>query len=684
MATKQPTSAPVAGPLTTSRRQPLRQARQARKPAGGRVTNGIGGSNDQSSSLAPTKFYPALTAFTDALDALPAETIRHFTLLREVDAKACIPEANLRALIDAAERLAPAEDPNAPDAAFEALRQLEELRRGREDPVFAASHQEALAELDKHELLEATTPGGARTILGVPESRRARAAQIRGQLSDLLMTEDEKIHVVTTANEALQKHLARIEHAFAYVEVEIPSIYRLGNKEHWAYKEPMKKGAAAAQARERERREAEERYYAMNHAREQESNVRGDSRRTTKNSHAHHHLEDDHETGKKSRSRKDNEPLASTKRLAEQAAGAAMSNTQSQKRRKTAVVKDSEKEKAVKGTASPRAGTPATGANKKKTAVPNVAQRGNRSRNAPTPSATNSPRIPTASPTINGPGTFTVPHPPPLPPPPPPPPLPPQTSTPIHPTSEPTSAPAVPKPTKKAKEAQQQAASAPPDSRPPATPDAPRAPTPKVIRAATPAPPLPPPPAPTPITKKEPEPEVREPPPPPPPKLSHKKKAAPVRVPSPPTPSETAKITAPTPTIPASPIKTERPRPPPITTSSTGSAKTPGGPPSAHTPLSSKSASHRKRSGSTSTVKKTQTKPHKKAAAANAEPEEETYCTCNGISYGEMVACDGEDCKREWFHLDCVGLAQAPRGKAKWYCNDCRGDLAKRRGRAAV
>ncbi|PUU84258.1 hypothetical protein B9Z19DRAFT_961025 [Tuber borchii] len=47
------------------------------------------------------------------------------------------------------------------------------------------------------------------------------------------------------------------------------------------------------------------------------------------------------------------------------------------------------------------------------------------------------------------------------------------------------------------------------------------------------------------------------------------------------------------------------------------------------------------------------------------EPEEEpVYCYCQQISYGEMVACDGENCPREWFHLLCVGLSQAPRGKS--------------------
>lgn len=39
---------------------------------------------------------------------------------------------------------------------------------------------------------------------------------------------------------------------------------------------------------------------------------------------------------------------------------------------------------------------------------------------------------------------------------------------------------------------------------------------------------------------------------------------------------------------------------------------------------------------------------------------EPRYCYCNGVSYGEMVGCDADDCPREWFHLQCVGLAKAP------------------------
>ena len=52
----------------------------------------------------------------------------------------------------------------------------------------------------------------------------------------------------------------------------------------------------------------------------------------------------------------------------------------------------------------------------------------------------------------------------------------------------------------------------------------------------------------------------------------------------------------------------------------------------------------------------------------------EIYCHCNRVSYGNMIGCDGEDCKREWFHLACVGLTNIPLGE--WYCDDC---LEKRR-----
>ena len=45
------------------------------------------------------------------------------------------------------------------------------------------------------------------------------------------------------------------------------------------------------------------------------------------------------------------------------------------------------------------------------------------------------------------------------------------------------------------------------------------------------------------------------------------------------------------------------------------------------------------------------------------------YCFCNGPSHGNMIACDNDECSREWFHYECVGLEEEPKGR--WLCAEC-------------
>jgi hypothetical protein len=53
------------------------------------------------------------------------------------------------------------------------------------------------------------------------------------------------------------------------------------------------------------------------------------------------------------------------------------------------------------------------------------------------------------------------------------------------------------------------------------------------------------------------------------------------------------------------------------------------------------------------------------------DPNEPTYCICNGYSSGTMVGCDNrEACSIEWFHVECVGLTGPVKGK--WICPICR------------
>lgn len=58
----------------------------------------------------------------------------------------------------------------------------------------------------------------------------------------------------------------------------------------------------------------------------------------------------------------------------------------------------------------------------------------------------------------------------------------------------------------------------------------------------------------------------------------------------------------------------------------------------------------------------------------DAEDDEEgsddkKYCLCHNVSYGDMVACDNDNCPYEWFHWSCVGLKSEPTGA--WYCPNC-------------
>ena len=53
----------------------------------------------------------------------------------------------------------------------------------------------------------------------------------------------------------------------------------------------------------------------------------------------------------------------------------------------------------------------------------------------------------------------------------------------------------------------------------------------------------------------------------------------------------------------------------------------------------------------------------------DSDPSKPTYCLCQRVWFGEMVACDNPDCPVEWFHFECVGLTSNPQGE--WRCPLC-------------
>ena len=50
--------------------------------------------------------------------------------------------------------------------------------------------------------------------------------------------------------------------------------------------------------------------------------------------------------------------------------------------------------------------------------------------------------------------------------------------------------------------------------------------------------------------------------------------------------------------------------------------------------------------------------------------DDRKYCTCKSVSYGNMIACDNDDCPYEWFHWSCVGITSEPKGS--WICPECK------------
>jgi inhibitor of growth protein 3 len=87
-----------------------------------------------------------------------------------------------------------------------------------------------------------------------------------------------------------------------------------------------------------------------------------------------------------------------------------------------------------------------------------------------------------------------------------------------------------------------------------------------------------------------------------------------------------------------------------------------------HTPRS-------RRGASTTKHAKKEESPDVEMGEGDEEEDQEDdrrYCFCNERSYGEMVACENEQCQYEWFHLQCLGLKKSPDDEELWWCPVCR------------
>jgi len=242
MKTAKPTAPEaVAGP--NRRAQPLRQTR-TNPPRTSSLNRGNSFAGTPAQEQ-PIDIFPAITHFADAITALPKELVRHFTLLKEVDAKVFGPETALFQLLDAALK-APIADPS---------RSVNDVSTPASAPMSAQNSTSGVAP----NLGAVTTTSVDGSVNASPFDpgnlpRRQLFRQTAVQVQEMMGSLDEKNHVLSTANEALQKQLGRIEEIWPHLENTFSDEAKWGSTTHWAYIENRPSKTSNAQA-ERSRRE---------------------------------------------------------------------------------------------------------------------------------------------------------------------------------------------------------------------------------------------------------------------------------------------------------------------------------------------------------------------------------------------------------------------------------------------
>lgn len=633
---------PVPADASSHRRsQPVRQTRT--NPPRSSINAGRVGTREPPASGPigdqPIDIYPAITHFADTMTALPKELVRHFTLLKEVDAKIFAPQEQLFKLVSAATQASQPEPQRQADAASAAA----------PDSASMAIDGSSSGAAPSNSLVPAADEANASTGVFDPANipRRQLFRQTAFKIQEMLVSLEEKNHVISTANDALQRQLTRVEDVWPYLENEFSDEAKWGSTTHWAY--PENRGGKAHF--ERARRDGAAAISAAAQALADEAAARSDARKQAVQAKKNMRNANNNAEADETREKK---PSSKSRKAADNdGAGLGITpNGNPQKRRKTekaangGTPMERTMSSALGSTASktkggsPR-GTPAPEGAKKRRALPTGSapakkkyvipllrhDRTNSSRPATgkTPSATSSPVI----------GNISEPKPgvPPAPTSAPRPPSARARQNSINSTSETAK---VRRPSVTAKATNGTAAEKP---EPAPEKDANTAETPAAIKV---------------------EPSKKE---------AESVPTTAVPVPAPHKKENKAEAEVKAETTPA------LPQPATVTTKS-GRASKPSTPALATFQEAAAARASRARNEGKRSRKSSTAQPARAAdddATSSMQEEEEgdpdgdepTYCYCNSVSYGEMVACDSDDCEREWFHLACVGLKVAPGSKSK-------------------
>ncbi|KAL7951093.1 hypothetical protein V8C42DRAFT_308481 [Trichoderma barbatum] len=699
--------APAVEAPSHRRSQPVRQTRT--NPPRSSATAARSGPRDSLGGPVgdqPIDIFPAITHFADTITALPKELVRHFTLLKEVDAKVFTPQEQLFKLIASARTFAAPEAPASNDASSTtALRSAPASAQTSSNGIAFGQHQQPVTSTED-------TNGGVFDPSNLHRRQLFRQTAIK--IQEMLVSLEEKNHVISTANEALQRQLARVEDVWPYLESEFSDEAKWGSTTHWAY--PENRNGKPSQAAERSRRDGAAAISAAAQALAEQAAARSDARKQAvqaKKSQKVHALDseaDDHDTIRNKDGSSKKTSASKVRKTADSSniglgisTGASSNGNPPQKRRKVDKEKEKEKDKdkgqdkekaaasgveappmeramslvfgnnssKVKPTTSPRE-TPAPEVPKKRKALPTSSGQ-SKKKNAL--SATMSPSA--ASSPVMGALPETK--------------VPPSRPSPV-PAPVPTPAP---RPTaSRARQNSIQSNSEASKARPPSSAakktngNIPS--TPEITPAANWSRPnhdSEPSKEPAVTVKTEPSPKEPE-------QVDDKPAATPI-----PAVITTTSSSRRNSRVDETDRKSEPTQPTPqstgMVTTKSGRASKPSTP---ALPSFQDAAAARPRTTRNAEPmgngKKTQQKKGITGAQALAQlvdedgnssmqgddadedadvdADEATYCYCNSISYGAMVACDSDDCAREWFHLACVGLKVAPSSKTKWYCPDCK------------
>ncbi|ORY03853.1 hypothetical protein BCR34DRAFT_573232 [Clohesyomyces aquaticus] len=694
----------VAAAPSADRRQSTRQGRTSvtrptnyyARTFAGRLAAAGGLEQTPPASNGTAGFLPALTHFTQAVDAFPKELIKHFSMFKEVEAKIHDPEHVLQLLLDQIAKQ-PITTMGQRRAAIHAQVGGENSARASANGLVAEEsaptrHQRLAQELFQVDISSLSAEEQADL------KKRQLFHRFREVIASMLPTLDEKLVVLTSAKATKDKGLARLNTSYPHLDDEISEEARYGSLTHWAYatdKEEKKKGGASHERQRREVVSANNLAVAAQIVHDADSiAAKSEARREamlankrSRNQHIDSDF-DDRPPAKKTQKRK---PIA-TDAVAVDARGVGLGitgngTTQQGKRKKT--------EKAL-AAAAPAMERSLSGALQ-------AASAGGRSGVSPraTPGAEiNGPkRKPRAAPGPPpgrkriGPNYS-----------------PPQASSPLVPnfkiatvaTERPVSARARKNST--ANSVASAVQEAPPVGRRPSSSHSVRQlassnaiteleQAASIIREnlstkgdSTPKEPVeaPAPPESSNLKHEEPEPQEPEP--------------MEIDIPTPAPVAPRAGRTSKT----ATPVVGAFPDVPMVRSRSTRNANNGnGGGSNSHASSENNSTTtgtvskrgHKKNVPSTTTaalpspaLKATNPKsgpPSESGDSVVPEPEfsdgvdedgdEPRYCYCNEVSYGNMVACDNDTCPREWFHLACVNMEKPPNSRTKWFCSeDCK------------